>query len=66
MLSNHSAFTTQFNLKTNQQLMVVAQLPATLFINFNQLILFPIRDKIQGTLILNTFPQQLYTNILTN
>ena len=26
MLSNHSASTTQFNLKTNQQLMVVAQL----------------------------------------
>ena len=29
-LSNHSASTTQFNLKTNQQLMVVTQLRATL------------------------------------
>ena len=34
-----------------------------LFINLNQLILFPIKHKIQSTLILNTFPQQLYTNI---
>ena len=33
-----------------------------LFINFNQLILFPRRHKILRTLILNTFRQQLYTN----
>ena len=31
--------------------------------NSNQLIIFPKRHKIQRTLILNSFPQQVYTHI---